>query len=139
RGVPLGTALKRLYAGTPVRVEVAPALADAPVTAELRGVTREAALRILLRVCGQSGIVREAADLLTISQRPAGGGISGGTTGATNSATFNFTNGSGSGFPVGPRDRPTANQSVPPNQATRQVPHRQSTYVGGKATDNLPH
>lgn len=69
RAVPLRAALTQVYSGTPKRLKVPPSIPDVPITAELRGISRPAALRFLMRVSGIAGITgTETADAVVVTQ-----------------------------------------------------------------------
>jgi type II secretory pathway component GspD/PulD (secretin) len=133
REAPLRQVVEQLYAGSGIRVVVAPQVADVPVTAELRGVTRWLALRALLRISGQPGITaQQVAEVVTVTQ---GGGAAPRANGdGTSTATITFGTAGVSGFSVGPGGARIPNQVGSQIQATRRFPNGQATYLGGTTT-----
>jgi hypothetical protein len=130
REAPLRQVVEQLYAGSGVRVVVEPQVADVPVTAELRGVTRAVALRAVLRLSCQSGLqTQQVGQVVTVT---GGSGVAPRVSGdGTATSTINFGTAAVSGFSVGPGGARIPNQVGSQIQATRRFPDGQATYLGG--------
>jgi hypothetical protein len=121
RQVPLRVALARLYAGSGVRLEYPEQLPNPPVTAALYGVSRDTALRVLLRQAGGLAARQGPGAVVIIAAPPP----------AVITVPLTLVTGARAGTSVGPGGVEVPNQRVSGIQATPRLENGRPTEVGG--------
>jgi hypothetical protein len=129
RSLPLRQALERICAGSGLRLVVAPELADAPVTADLRDVPRSVAIRAVLRLSGIGGGLAQFTPLEIIVSQVAAADPR--ITGGTITSPIEFAIGRIVGTTPGPQGIQVPNQQITAISTARRFPNGQPTLIGG--------